>query len=165
MLSGVTLSTAMFLGTAAMAADLPKEGSYSGTYAAFGTIKSTQIGKERMLFVGDENGLSLTNGFQDHMTWHCWGTSEFANGVGQDQGYCVGTDPAGDQISQTFVTEKRPVDQKNYNALVKTTGGTGKYAGITAEEPHDVCHSGEFKPATDGTYVQYCTIQGSYKLP
>jgi len=165
MFSAVTLSTAMFLGTAAMGADFQKEGSYSGTYAAFGTIKSTQIGKERLLFVADENGLTVTNGLQDHMTWHCWGTSEFTNGVGQDQGYCVGTDPAGDQILQTFVTEKRPVDQKSYSVLVKTTGGTGKYVGITGEEPRDVCHPGEFKSATEGTYATYCTIQGNYKLP
>jgi hypothetical protein len=117
------------------------------------------------MFVGDENGLTLTNGLQDHMTWHCWGTSEFANSVGQDQGYCVGTDPAGDQILQTYVSEKRPVDQKSYSLVLKTTGGTGKYAGITGEEPHDVCHPGEFKSAIEGTYANYCTIQGTYKLP
>jgi hypothetical protein len=65
---------------------------------------------------------SLTNGFLDHMTWHCWGLGDFMNGVGfwlgpvggtggaacnfriiiigQDHGYCVGTDPSGDR--ETF---------------------------------------------------------------
>jgi hypothetical protein len=52
-LSAVTLGTAMVLGTAAMAIDLPKEGTYSGTYSAFGTCKATAIGKERLLLACD----------------------------------------------------------------------------------------------------------------
>jgi hypothetical protein len=36
MVSVLTLSTAMTLGITAMAADLPKEGTYSFNYAAFG---------------------------------------------------------------------------------------------------------------------------------
>ena len=58
--SAVALSTAMAFGAAAMAGDLPKEGTYKGTYTAFGTYKATAIGKERVLTVWDENGLSLT---------------------------------------------------------------------------------------------------------
>ncbi len=45
----------------------------------------------------------------------------------------------------------------------KTVGGSGKYAEISGYE-HDVCHSGEFK-APDGTYVEYCTLEGTYKIP
>jgi hypothetical protein len=163
-LSAFTLSTAMFFGVTAMAADLPKEGTYSGTYSGFGTVKATPIGKERLLIVWEENGLLLTNGMFDHTTVHCWGTSDSAKGVVQDQGYCVVTDPAGDQIVQIPISEKRPLDQKSYGVSITQSGGTGKYAGISGDE-HDVCHSGEFKPATDGTYLQYCTFQGSYKLP
>jgi hypothetical protein len=40
-LSAFTLSAAMAVGTAAMAADLPKEGTFSGTYSGFGTAKVT----------------------------------------------------------------------------------------------------------------------------
>ena len=43
-LSAFTLSTAMFFGVAAMAADLPKEGTYSGTYSSVGTVKATAVG-------------------------------------------------------------------------------------------------------------------------
>ncbi len=45
-LSAFTLTTAMAFGAAAMAADLPKEGTYKGTYAAVGTFKANPIGKE-----------------------------------------------------------------------------------------------------------------------
>jgi hypothetical protein len=161
LLAGLT----MFFGIAAVAGELAKEGTYSGTYAAFGTFKpATPEGKDRVLLVWDENGLQVTNGMFDHTTWHCWGTGDFTKGVGNDQGYCVATDPAGDQIFQSVVSEKRPLDQKSFGVSVATTGGTGRYAGISGEE-HDVCHSGEFKAATEGTYVQYCNIQGNYKLP
>jgi hypothetical protein len=54
MLSAVTLSTAMFFGTAAMATDLPKEGTYNVTYSSFGTFKSTPIGKQVTLFAWDK---------------------------------------------------------------------------------------------------------------
>jgi hypothetical protein len=45
-----------------MAADLPKEGTFSGTYSAVGTTKAIPIGKERILLTFDENGLSEGEG-------------------------------------------------------------------------------------------------------
>jgi hypothetical protein len=72
-LSAFTLTTAMAFGAAAMAADLPKEGTYKGTYAAVGTVKANPIGKDRLLTVFDETGLQVTDGFSDRTTWHCWG--------------------------------------------------------------------------------------------
>jgi hypothetical protein len=96
--SAVTLGTILTFGAAAMAADMSKEGTISGTYSGFGTFKGTPIGKERLLLSWDENGLQLTNGLLDHVTFHCWGMGDFTNGVGQSHGYCVGTDIAGDQV-------------------------------------------------------------------
>lgn len=163
-LSALALSTAMFFGTA-MAADLPKEGTYSGTYSSFGTFKATPIGKERLLVTFDENGLSVTNGLLDHMTWHCWGGADFRKGLGQASGYCVGTDPSGDQIAYDFSDDaKRSLDQKSWNGTSTLTTGTGKYAGISGQFK-TVLHPGEFRPATEGTYFQYVTLEGSYKLP
>jgi hypothetical protein len=94
MLSAFTLSTAMALGAPAIAADLPKEGTYSGTFSGWGTFKGTQIG---LLTVFDQNALVLTSGLLDHTTWHCYGLGDFTNGMGLDHGYCAATDPAGDQ--------------------------------------------------------------------
>ena len=58
-LSAFTLSTAMAFGVAAMAADLPKEGTYNGAYSSVGTFKATAVGKERVLIAFDEYGLSV----------------------------------------------------------------------------------------------------------
>lgn len=93
-----TLGAVMFFGTAAIAGDLPKEGTYSSTYAAADTFKATPIGKERLLGVFDGNGLSVGNGPIDHMTWHCFGLVDITNGMAEHHGYCVGTDPVGDEV-------------------------------------------------------------------
>jgi hypothetical protein len=63
-----------------------KEGTLGGTFAAFGTVKATTTGKERLVLALDENGLSVTNGLLDHLTWHCSGLADFTNGAGQAPG-------------------------------------------------------------------------------
>jgi hypothetical protein len=45
MLSALTLSIGMALGAAAMAADMPKEGTYNADYTSYGTSKATAIGR------------------------------------------------------------------------------------------------------------------------
>ena len=165
MRSTFALGAAMFFGTAAMAADLPKEGTFSGTYYTFGTLKATRVGKELLLVVFDENGLSQSNGLFDHTTWHCWGMANFVNGVGAPHGSCVATDPAGDQISFDFEHQKwRLLDAKNVPASAKFTGGTGKFVGISGGFTY-VAHANELRTAVEGTYGFYNTHQGSYKLP
>jgi hypothetical protein len=76
LLSAFTVSTAIFLGAAATAADLPKEGVSNGRFSFVGAFKATLVGKERLLTSWDGNGLSFTNGFGAHMGWHCWATGD-----------------------------------------------------------------------------------------
>jgi hypothetical protein len=149
-----------------MAGDLPKEGTYGGSYYGIGTVKATHIGKELILFVFDENGYSLGHGWFDHVTWHCWGSANFVNGVGTPHGSCVGMDPAGDQISADWVHEKwTSLDVKNVHGSLKITGGTGKYSGISGGHNY-IAHPNEFRTAVEGTYASYTTNnEGSYKLP
>ena len=163
MLSAFTLTAALSFGSAAMAADLPKEGTFTATYSGAGTYKATSLGKERALGAFDENGLSVGTGLFDHMTWHCWGLFNITNGMGQAHGYCVATDPAGDQIAAEVGDEKHDVS-KPFGVKGTFTMGTGRYAGISGGWTL-LAHSPEFKTA-EGSYVQYGTSsQGSYKLP
>jgi hypothetical protein len=81
----------MAFGATALAADLPKEGTYSGTASAAGTSKAYPVGKDRTLVTWDENGFGVGNGVFDHMTSHCFGLADITSGMEQDQGYCVGT--------------------------------------------------------------------------
>jgi hypothetical protein len=166
MLSAFTLSAGMIFAAAAIAADLPKQGTFSGTYFAFGTYRLTPIGKELFLSAWDENGLSVGDGFLDHLTWHCWGLYDAVKGMAQSQGYCVGTDPDGDQIAGNARSDGRyAADARSSKSLVTFTTGTGKYAGISGSIM-TVDHNNEFRPAAEGTYLQYSSpFQISYKLP
>jgi hypothetical protein len=138
------LGVALAFNSAAVAGDLPKEGTYNVIYTSAGTYKATRLGKERLLAAWDENALSVGTGLLDHMTWHCWGLFNIANGMTDWRGYCVMTDPAGDQIAADVASD-------------------GKYAGISGSWAF-VGHSPEFRAAAEGTDVQYGPVQGSYKL-
>jgi hypothetical protein len=162
------LGVALMFNTAAIAGDLPKEGTYSATYSTYGTVKAAaQVGKEVLLVGWDESGLSVGKGILDHVTWHCWGLFNIINGTAQTTGgYCVVTDPSGDQFAVNLAGDKwRPKDTKSFTGLATLITGTGKYAGINGNYKYE-CHGPDFHTAAEGTYVQYCALfQGSYKLP
>jgi hypothetical protein len=148
---------------AAMAADLPKEGTSTGTFSAFATFKATVIGKDRILTSFDGNGPSLTNGFADHMTWHCWGAGDYTNGTGRDEGYCVGTDISGDQLIDIFTDDKHALDAKSYTGSDKWSGGSGKYTNISGGGRY-TCESAAFKAPAPGTAFLQCTVDWNYKF-
>jgi hypothetical protein len=155
----------LFLGTTAMAADVAKEGSFEGTSYSFGTYRLWPLGSDKLLVSYEEDGLSLGSGPFDHMTWHCWGTTEYSNGIGQGRGYCVGMDPDGDRVSiTTGPDEKHASSQRSWTSPMTLTGGTGKFAGLSGSGTY-INHANEFRTATPGTFVNYVAVQGNYKLP
>jgi hypothetical protein len=79
----VAMSVISGIATSAMAADLPKEGTFSGTYTAVGTYKTIKVG-DRALSTADEMGLQVTNGVADHMTFHCWAPAKSSMGKPQE---------------------------------------------------------------------------------
>jgi hypothetical protein len=95
------LAAGLVLGVVQPASAQMLEGTLSGTFAAFGTVNAKATGKERTVLAIDENGLSVTNGLLDHMTWNCSGLADFTNGIGQNQGFCAGRDPVGARSSST----------------------------------------------------------------
>ena len=164
-LSALTLGSAMFFGVAAMAGDLPKEGTFSGAYTGWGTAKATQIGKERLLVSTDQSGVTLTNGFTDHVVWHCWGTNDAVKGMAQWSGYCTGTDPAGDQLVYNCVGEKHALEQKTSGGSCSFTTGTGKYVGVSGGLTY-MTNDGELAPMGEGgTFAFSNPFKGNYKLP
>jgi hypothetical protein len=64
--------------------------------------------------------------------------------IGTVRGYCVGTDPTGDQIASEDVSDGKIDLSKPYTVTSTFTAGTGKYAGISAKWTDD-CHTSEFK--------------------
>jgi hypothetical protein len=165
MLSAFTVSVAMFFAVAAMAADLPKEGTYTGTWTGLGTYKATQVGPDRLLVFYDSTGVWLTNGFLDHMIMRCWGTDDYVKGVGQFVGgYCVGTDPKGDQVVFTCPPSEKHTQNQNWGGSCPFTTGTGKYAGVTGIDTYEV-QPGTLRPLAEGTFAFSNPNHGTYKLP
>ena len=160
----VAIVAAGLLGAGPQVSAQTKEGNFSGAYYGYGTAKATPVGEERLLMALEENGLQLTDGFFDHTTLHCSGLAEFVNGSGQVHGYCVGVDPTGDQFAFDFETEKHAPNQKSFKGSSTMTTGTGKYRGVTGGSEF-VVHGNEFRPLAEGTFVNYVTFQGHYKLP
>ena len=132
--------TSLTLGTAAIGADLPKEGTFKGTFSSYGTYKTTKVG-DLSLNMFDETGPQLTDGFADHVALHCWGFSETANGTMTQHGYCLGTDPSGDQIASRFAGEKA-TQYKGMKGTNTFISGTGKFAGVSGTL-HYVVHASE----------------------
>ena len=162
LLSAAVLGFALLVGPA-RAADLPKEGTINVTYSAAGTFKQIPLGEERWFGSFEDYGLSVGSGLLDHMTWHCWGVGDGMKNLAAFRGYCVGTDPTGDQIAIEIVTDGKIDLSKAFTVTNTITAGTGKYAGISGGWS-SINHSPEFK-APEGRYVQYASLKGSYKLP
>ena len=158
------LATGLILSLPPPASAQVQEGVLSGTFAAFGTVKATAAGKERLVLAIDENGLSVTNGVLNDVTWHCSGLADYTNGLAQSQGFCAGNDPVGDQVVFNWESEKHAPEQKVVRGTFTWTGGTGKYAGIRGSGTY-VDYSGEFRPLTEGEIVSYLTFEGNYKTP
>jgi hypothetical protein len=164
-LVSLTPALILFLSTTVMAADLAKEGPFEGTSYSFGTYRLWPVGSEKLLVSYEEDGLSLGSAPFDHTTWHCWGTTEYSNGIGQGQGYCVGMDPDGDRVSiTTGPDEKHTPGQHSWTSPMTLTGGTGKFAGMTGSGTY-INHANEFRTATPGTFVNYVAVKGNYTLP
>lgn len=159
-----SLAAALILGIVRPASAQMLEGTLSGTFAAFGTADAMTTGKERTVLAIEENGLSVSNGVLDHMTWHCSGLAVLTNGVAQTQGFCAGRDLVGDQAIFNWESEKHARDQKVVRGTFTWSGGTGKYAGIRGDGTY-VDYSGEFRPLTEGTIVSYLVFEGSYRTP
>ena len=164
-LTAFTLSTAMAFGVAAMAAELPKEGSFSGTKTATGTYKLYPVGKDRAVFNWEVNGVTVGTGVVDHVTRHCYGEGNIAGSLEWANATCIMTDTSGDQILAIGNSDKHEHD-KAYNWTGTLIAGTGKYAGITG----DVTWASEspvaFRTADPAVSLGYYgTIKGSYKLP
>jgi hypothetical protein len=116
--------------SSAMAADLPKEGTFKGTFTDVGTYKTIKIG-DRMLVIFDETGAQVTSGLADHTTSHCWGTTEVANSEASSEGHCGGIDPIGDLIEVKFTIEKhRVLVGFATSAAVLSPPGQGSRLGV-----------------------------------
>jgi hypothetical protein len=159
-ISFTVLLLGIVLGARVLAADMPKEFSFSVTYTNSGTFKVLQQGNgsarsfDQILIATNDAG----KGFLHNMSANCVGMSYHD----RDQppkggGACTFTDTDGDQLFERW-TYTQPTAGE-----IRFIGGTGKYAGIQCQ--------GEWerialpKAFSESTWQAIGRKRGNCKLP
>lgn len=144
-------------------AQITKEGIGSMTFVYSATYKALPMGQERLqmsyeimgVIIGDTSDVLFHNA-----SVRCLGALHAVKGESNNNGFCVGTRPDGDQIFWTYQsTGKLGAGGKGTSTIV---GGTGKLTGIQGSSEYtDIA----VRPAAEGTFQGYSRIKGQYKLP
>ena len=144
-------------------AQIPKEGTGTGTCVYSGTFKALPMGQERVQMTYESFGVIIADTSNDllhNASLHCLGGLHAVKGEYNNSGFCVATRPDGDQIFWTY----KSIGKLGGGAKGSTTtvGGTGKFAGIQGNSEYT-----EFfvRPAAEGTVQAYSRYKGQYKLP
>ena len=156
--TALTLTTALALGSPAIAADLPQSGSikvHSG-WKSVGEV--VQVGENHVFGAGNFWGVTFNDTGSGPLNGGaavCSYTFELTNGAGPVQGACAWGDSDGDKFYVNYsgkIAASGVLDGTN-----KITGGTGKFKGIQGQGP--------FHCTTLNDKGQYnCTQQFDYSL-
>src|SRR4249920_1763719 len=92
--SGIALSV---VAAATSAADLPKQGSFEGTFGWFAVGKTFELEKGHIYWVGEFSGTTFNSkgqGFMHNGSLICPGSNDiyFEGGPGGAEGHCIFTD-------------------------------------------------------------------------
>jgi hypothetical protein len=123
--------------TQALAADLPKSGSFDLQTGLKGIGEATQVAEKHILAAGKFWGVSFnTSGSGPlHMSPAvCTYASEVIETAGTVRGNCAWTDPDGDGIFSEFSGHFTAM--VGGSGLSTITSGTGKYSGIQGKGPY-----------------------------
>jgi hypothetical protein len=155
--SGTVLAACM-LGWSALAADLPKSGTYSGHYGWTFTGQVQQLGSDRTVYAGVVPGVMFNDegkGFMHKSRVDCTLYNDVNKGRANATGTCVVTDADGDKI---FVEWQCSGVMPACPGTERFVGGTGKYQGISGEQ----VFQGNFIGDTGAGWSDW---KGEYKLP
>jgi FlaG/FlaF family flagellin (archaellin) len=152
-----TAATCIF-GFTALAADLPKEGSYDYTSCYSGSLNPMSFSKTHSARTLEITGTIQSNppgGLFDKVAYRCISLGYSAEGKTTATSVCEGVDKDGDKYLTHIV----------YDGATETrriVDGTGKYEGMTATGTvESLGPFGALKPGT----IQNCTRgKGTYKL-
>ena len=144
-------------------AQMPKEGTISGTVNYAGTHKIIPLDKDRAVMVYDNMGVRLDDSGQGPfhgMSTHNVGVMYFEKGVGRLRGYMTNMDKDGDQYILELTEEASPLTGP-VNGTGKILGGTGKFTGIQGGIEYTRTN---LRPVADGTHQAVSKFKGSWKI-
>lgn len=144
----------------AVAADLPKRGSFNGKFGWSSTGQVHEIGPDRVFFLGGFSGTFFNDageGFLHGAAVWCPGVLDLRSGQGTGQGYCTAIDQEGDKAFLSWSCGTYPCSNADFDWI----GGTGKYQGIRGRSKFGC------SPATPipGGSAGYCTWTARWELP
>ncbi len=159
--AGLSLILFAAFGAAAVAGELPKQGTYSTSWTFSGPYMAIEIGDDVWAWSSTFTIIIWNNageGIFHDMSANCVGMgSEAEDAPFTDSGYCNYEDADGDKIF-AYWTETEA--GKGTDTLL---GGTGKYAGIQGGGEYEYVYTPD---APEGTFNGYGgDVEGSYKLP
>jgi hypothetical protein len=154
LLSVATLSTGLIFSGGTWAEDW----KVTGDFGFLGVGKVFQLEKGHIYWVGEFSGTFANDKGKgsplDQTGWKCPGSNDldFNNKKNKAAGYCIVSDPGGDQAYTTWQCQG---DTQSCNGTFEYTGGTGKYQGISGSNTF-VGHTQVNWP--DGTASGYSTF-------
>lgn len=152
---------------AAIAADLPPEGTFKATFFITDEpSKATELpaagGMNAWSFV---ETATYTNdagrGFLHAATGRCIGMGTGNKAAAHNTGYCVYVDADGDQIFSTFEIRRSGEGQPG-RGTKEYTGGTGKYVSLTGHAEFTASSLKTLDKNAPDVFEGH--VQGSYKL-
>ncbi len=145
-------------------AQMPKEGTFSGTNTYAGTQKIMPLDKDRFVMVYDNIGVRMEDSGQgpfNGMSTHNVGVIYFEKGVGRLRGYITNMDKDGDQVLVELTEEASQLGGNPTNGIGKIIEGTGKFAGIQGGFEYT---RQTMRPVADGTHQAVSKFKGSWKI-
>lgn len=158
-LTAFTLSTGMAFGAAAMAADLPKEGTIKlhSTFKSEGQV--VDVGEKHAMGSGNVWGVTYNDAGSGPLhagVWFCTYAFQNVSSPPQNGGACAFGDAGG--ADKIFIVWSGTIIENVDQGTGTIIGGIGKYAGIQGKMAY---HCAPIDPAHG---LEACTQQFDYQL-
>jgi hypothetical protein len=145
-------------------AQMPNEGTFSGTVSYAGTYKMIPIDKERFILTYENTGVrvedSKTGPFHLVAT-HNIGIMYFAKGVGVLRGYITWVDKDGDKVTWELTETETELGPDPAKGTGKLVAGTGKFTGIQGSMEYT---RQNLRPVADMTNQAISFGKGTWKI-
>jgi hypothetical protein len=163
-LSSVLVLAFLLAFTPVSQAEMPKEGTLSGTVTYAGTHKIYPLDKENFAFTYENFGVRVSDskkGPFHGMSTHNIGIMYFQNGVGRLRGYIFNVDKDGDKVIMELTEEGVKLGPNPISGKAEIIGGTGKFKGIQGNLEYTRT---SLRPAAEGTHQAISRGTGTWKI-
>ena len=144
-------------------AQMPKEGTFSGTNSYAGTGKVIPLDKDRLVIFYENMGTQVEDSGQGPlhgMSTHNTGIQYIEKGVGKTRAYMTWMDKDGDKILWELTEDASQLGGPS-SGTGKIMGGTGKFTGIQGSMEYT---RRNMRPVVDGTHQAIAKDKGSWKI-